>query len=100
MMENPEAKRSTRFKVKALARWRWLSARGVGLADAAEEIGVAEAELRAWSVGALTTPLLVPVEIESRASGPKGDLVAVLAGGVRVEGLTLDDVVELVRRLS
>lgn len=101
-MKDTKKRRSTRFKVKALARWRWLAERGVGLAAAAAEIGVAEADLRAWSSGEPTVErLLVPVHIEEGSTTVvERGLVAVLAGGVRVEGLTLDDVVALARRLS
>lgn len=46
-------------------------------------------------------PLVVPVTVEGeRMVGGGRGLVAVLAGGVRVEGLTIADVVDLVRRLS
>lgn len=76
-----------------------MAARGVGLERAAEELGVTAADLRAWSRVHEGAPLVVPVQIEAEAVESRG-LVVVLAGGVRVERLTLADVVELVRRLS
>jgi hypothetical protein len=35
-----QAGRSARFKRKALARWRWLAARGIELEASAAEIGL------------------------------------------------------------
>jgi hypothetical protein len=74
----------------------------MSLEQAALEIGVAAAELRAWSQeGSSKIPLIVPVYVANEVTtAERGGLVAVLAGGVRVEGLTVADVVELVRRLS
>ena len=95
-----ETKRSERFKRKALARWRLLAASGVSLELAALEIGVMVDELRAWSRDAEgKAPLFVPVQVEGETAERRA-LVVVLAGGVRVEGLTIADVAELARRLS
>lgn len=92
--------RSERFKRKVLARWRQLATSGVSLEQAALEIGVTAGELLAWSRGAKDeTPLLVPVQIADEDTGRRS-LVVVFAGGVRVEGLTVAEVAELVRRLS
>lgn len=92
----------SRFKKKVLARWRWLSARGVDIEQAAQEIGMGLAELRSWiEEESRPLPLLVPVQIEGEDEAvARGGFVAVLAGGVRVEGLTIADVAELARRLS
>jgi hypothetical protein len=90
---------SERFKRKVLARWRWLAARGVDLERAAVEIGVAAADLRSWSRDQeVEAPLLVPVQVEVEST-TRREIVVVLAGGVRIEGLSVADVVELVRRL-
>ena len=96
--------RSVRFKRKVLARWRWLAARGVELEHAAIEIGVASTELRAW-LGEQwrEAPLVVAVHVDEddeAAAVGRGGLIVVLAGGVRVEGMTVADVAELARRLS
>lgn len=90
------------YKRKVLARWRWLADRGMSLEEAAKEIGVAAADLRAWSQDESPMgPLIVPVYVANEATTvERGHLVAVLSGGVRVEGLTVADVVELARRLS
>ena len=57
------------------------------------------AQLRAWARGTEDeAPLLVPVQVAD-ATAERRALV-VFAGGVRVEGLTVAEVAELVRRLS
>lgn len=99
-METKQRQRSERFKRKVLARWRWLEARGVEVEQAAREIGVDLAELRAWLKGSeVEAPLLVPVQLEDEPTERRTHVV-VFAGGVRVEGLTVAEVAELVRRLS
>jgi hypothetical protein len=100
--ENDSKASGEHFKKKVLARWRWLARQGTSLEQAALEIGVAVTELRAWSQEESSAmPLIVPVYVEGEATRiERGGLVAVLAGGVRVEGLTIADVVELARRLS
>lgn len=101
-MKETSRRPGPRFMKKVLARWRWLETRGVDLERAAGEIGVTVTELRAWSrAEGSTEPLLVPVHVEGEVVAEKrGALVAVMARGVRVEGLTIADVVELIRRLS
>ena len=99
-MQTKQKRPSERFKRKVLARWRWLAARGVNVEQAALEIGVSAAELRAWSQGQVNeAPLFVPVQVEVE-SAVQREIVVVLGGGVRVEGLSVADVAELVRRLS
>ena len=99
-METKQKQRSERFKRKVLARWRQLATSGVSLEQAALEIGVTAGELLAWSrVAEDERPLLVPVQVASEAA-ERRTLVVVFAGGVRVEGLTVAEVAELVRRLS
>mgnify|MGYP000119550024 CR=1 FL=1 len=94
-----QAGRSARFKRKALARWRWLAARGVELGVAAAELGVGVDELRAWIDEAEGRALIVPVQIVDEAAATGGGVV-VLIGGVRIEGLRIAEVAELVRRLT
>ncbi|MBZ5713021.1 hypothetical protein [Nannocystis pusilla] len=99
MQAKKQKRPSERFKRKVLARWRWLAARGMDLEQAASEIGVAVADLSAWSRGQeVEAPLLVPVQVEVESTTPR-EIVVVLAGGVRIEGLSVAEVVELVRRL-
>lgn len=99
-MEPKQKQRSERFKRKVLARWRLLAASGVSLGQAALEIGVTVVELRAWSRGVeVEAPLFVPVQVADEVAEHRA-LVVVFASGVRVEGLTVADAAELVRRLS
>ena len=98
-METKQKQRSERFKRKALALWRLLATSGVSLEQAALEIGVTAAQLHAWVRGTEgEAPLLVPVQIAGEAAERRA--LVVFAGGVRVEGLTVAEVAELVRRLS
>jgi hypothetical protein len=91
---------SERFKRKVLMRWRWLAERGVSLEQAAREIGVTTADLHRWSRGQeAEAPLILPVQIEAESTARR-ELVVVLGSGVRVEGLTIADLAELLRRLS
>jgi hypothetical protein len=97
--EAEAAKRSERFKRRALARWRLLAASGVSLEQAALEIGVTAVDLRAWSRGLEDeAPLLVPVQVEGEPTERRA--IVVLGDGMRIEGLTVAEVAELVRRLS
>lgn len=99
-MQTKQKRPSERFKRKVLARWRWLAARGIDLEQAAIEIGVPVADLRTWSrAQEVDAPLFVPVQIEGESTAAR-EIVVVLAGGARVEGLSVADVAELVRRLS
>lgn len=91
--------RSERFKRKALARWRWLAARGVDLAGAAAELGLGVDELRSWVDEVEDHRLIVPVQIADEVEPPPGGVV-VWVGSVRIEGLGVAEVAELVRRLT
>lgn len=44
-------------------------------------------------------PLLVPVQVEAESPSPR-QIAVVLVSGVRVEGLTVAEIAELLRRLS
>lgn len=91
---------SERFKRKVLMRWRWLAERGLSVDQAALEIGVAMTDLRRWSRSdEADAPLIVPVQVEAEPLARR-EITVVLAGGVRVEGLTVAEVAELLRRLS
>lgn len=81
-----------------MARWKLLSVQGLDLQAAAAEIGVSADDLAAWSRDSSSAPLLIPVCIKDEAE--QRNLVVVLRCGVRVEGLSLEDVVELARRLT
>jgi len=91
---------SERFKRKVLMRWRWLAERGMSVEQGALEIGVGADDLRRWSRGEeAEAPLIVPVQVEAESTSPR-QITVVLARGVRVEGMTVADIAELLRRLS
>ena len=85
------------WQKKCVARGRLLAVQGVDLWRAAAEIGISAEDLAAWSRESSSAPLLVPVCIKDEAEQRK--LVVILGCGARIEGLSLDDVVELARRL-
>jgi len=66
-------------------------------------LGLRESTISWWlkrdSKRRKATPKVMPVEIVEDA-GPSSALMIVLPGGARVEGLTVDDVAELVRKLG
>lgn len=97
-MMKAERRPSKAWERKCVARWRLLSAQGMDLQMAAAEIGVSANDLAVWSRGSSGAPLLSPVCIKDEAEQRK--LVVVLGCGARVEGLSLEDVVELARRLT
>ena len=97
-MMKAERRPGKAWQRKCVARWRLLSAQGLNLQAAAAEIGVSAGDLAAWSRDSSSTPLLVPVCIKDETE--QRNLVVVLRCGARVEGLSLEDVVELVRRLT
>lgn len=99
-MQAKQKSSSERFKRKVLMRWRWLAERGFSLEQAALEIGVGAVELRRWSRGdEVEAPLIVPVQIDAESTAPR-KITVVLVSGVRIEGLTVADIAELLRRLS
>ena len=76
---------------------------GVGLHMVAAELGVSATTLRKWDQGR-TSPgaaraRFCEVEIVTATAGPGGVVVHV-PHGVRIEGLSLEQIAELVRRLS
>ena len=90
---------SEKFKRKVLMRWRWLADRGMSVEQAAVEIGVTITDLRRWSRGEVVeAPLIIPVEVEAESS-VRREISVVHASGVKVEGLTVAEVAELLRRL-
>ena len=97
-MMTAERRPSKSWQRKCVARWRLLSVQGLDLQAAAAEIGVPADDLAAWSRGSSSAPLLVPVCIKDETEQRK--LVVVLRCGARVEGLWLEDVAELARRLT
>jgi len=97
-MMKAERRPGKAWQRKCVARWRLLSAQGLDLQAAAAEIGVSAGDLAVWSRDSPSTPLLVPVCIKDETE--QRNLVVVLRCGARVEGLSLEDVAELARRLT
>jgi hypothetical protein len=98
-MQTKQKGPSERFKRKVLMRWRWLAERGMSLEQAALEIGVPTADLHRWSRGQeAEAPLIVPVQVEDEST-VRREIVVVLRSGVRVEGLTVVEVADLLQRL-
>ena len=99
-MKTSQRKTSEAFKRKVLARWRLLSTRGWECERAAVELGVTAADLASWiRESAPDAPLFVAVHVENEVPVRSG-VVVMLGCGVRVEGLSVDDVAELARRLA
>lgn len=76
--------------------------RGAGWLDLAEEIGIAAESLRRWTSRELPPTAMVPVEVvpgigASHAGRP---LRVVTRAGHSIEGLTLVEAIEVVRRLG
>jgi hypothetical protein len=72
---------------------------GVSLAAAARETGVPYLTLRRWRAGARSRPAFRQVAVVAPERVGRG-LVVVLPSGLRVEGLDVDGVAELARRLQ
>jgi hypothetical protein len=84
----------TDVRNRAISHARAEMACGRSRLELAKSIGVADQTLRHW----LAPDTFVPVEIESR--GSTMGLVATSPGGWRVEGLGIEQLAELLRRVS
>jgi len=74
-----------------------VTAEGGSLGQAAHELGITDQTLRRWRDDE-TVPRLRTVQLSAEVA-PR-PVVVVLPGGVRIEGLDFDAVVELARRLA
>jgi hypothetical protein len=88
---------------EALFCWRAIRAQGIGAEAAAARLGLGVAALERWSGGSQALAVLAPVTIEAEpvlrptlASRP----VVHAPHGVRVEGLDVAGVAELLKRLA
>lgn len=98
-MQTKQKGPSERLKRKVLMRWRWLAERGRSVEQAALEIGVPTVDLQRWSRGQeAEAPLIVPVQVEDEST-VRREIVVVLRNGVRVEGLNVVEVADLLQRL-
>lgn len=77
-------------------------ARGDSIASIAESIGLPSITLQRWSRAAASSPFrAVVVEPAALpAAAPSSSIIIHGPGGLRIEGLDLDSVAELLRRLS
>jgi transposase-like protein len=86
---------STDLRHAAVAYWRTREAAGAGLHAVATALGVAPVSLRRWAQDAPVRPVQVMPD-----AGPERRLVVTIsAAGVRVDGLDVSAVAELVARL-
>jgi len=86
----PLRERATRWARQRLAT-------GATIAAVAASLGIGGDTLRRWMAPATTTAL-VPVEI---VDAPRaGEVSVVSPSGFRINGLTLDDAIEVLRRLG
>lgn len=81
----------------ALERIAQVGAEGGSLAGVARELGVSDQTLRRWRAG--QAPARLRAVRVSEDETPRG-IVVLLPGGARVEGLDLEGLAELARRLS
>src|SRR5689334_21074295 len=90
---------SSELKTRAIALARELRAKGKTWGTIAAELGVSYETARRWCLAAEeNTPRLREVRIaEKPAAG--GKVVVVTAGGARVEGATIAEVITLLRAL-
>lgn len=85
-----------RDQVVAVAR-AWVQGGGSRYA-LATSLGLSDATLRRWTKSTTSAARIRAVDV-IEADDEHAGLVAVLPGGIRLEGLTIAHVVELVRRL-
>ena len=100
---SPRATRySKAFQVQAIAAARKRLAEGIVVAQVARELGLTTQTLTRW-LGSSSRPALRPVRI---VAGPRPvvhaptNLVLVAFGGIRVEGLDMDGVIQILRSLA
>jgi hypothetical protein len=87
---------SQELQRQAVAYWRIRKVAGDALPDVAQALGVAPWNLRRWA----DDPRVRPVQVVPDAAPVRAGLVVVLgAESLRVEGLDLQAVVELLARL-
>lgn len=88
-----------KLKKLALAALSEAEERGLGATSVARELGIHADTLRSWRDAASPATALVPVRvIESRTE--QSSLVVIAAGGLRIEGLDIAGLAELIRRLA
>lgn len=84
-----------KLKKLALAALSEAEERGLGTTSVARELGIHADTLRSWRDATALVPVRV---IESRTE--QSSLVVIAAGGLRIEGLDIAGLAELIRRLA
>lgn len=84
-----------KLKKLALAALSEAEERGLGATSVARELGIHADTLRSWRDATALVPVRV---IESRTE--QSSLVVIAAGGLRIEGLDIAGLAELIRRLA
>ena len=90
------------LRARAVAYAQRAAAAGRPRADVAEALGLSLATLTRWAQPARpSAPAFRPVVVapEPGRAAPAGSVAVVLPGGVRVEGLSVEQAAELCRRL-
>ena len=101
--KSPRATRySKEFQAEVVAVARKRRAAGIAVVRVARDLGLSIQTLTRW-LGSLSRPALRPVRI---VAGPRPvvhaptNLVLVAFGGIRVEGLDMDGVIQILRSLA
>lgn len=97
----PRNRYTAELREQATSYWKRRKAEGATLAMAAKELGIHAKSLGQWSKGRGTARRFRPVELVEEQAVPRRGSSMVLygPGGVRVEGLTVEALSELLRRL-
>lgn len=99
----PRDRYTAALRELAAEYWRVRKAEGAALEEAAEELGIDERSLRRWTRPASRAPRFHRVEVlpeKVTAAKASSQLVLHGPGGVRVEGLDVEALAELLRRLG
>jgi transposase-like protein len=103
----PRARYTQEQRQEAVAYVRERQQQGAGIEEAAKELGMSTWTLSRWGSAARRAQqepgraALVPVEVKpARSMARAGALVVHGPGGVRVEGLSVEDAVALLRGLT
>ena len=73
---------------------------GITWTNIAKELPVSSSTVRIWTRAHPEPPSMVPVVIQPDAPAPRGSLTLVSPGGYRLQGLSLRQAVDLLRRLG
>jgi transposase len=95
---------TTTLRAQAVRYWEARKEQGASLAQAAQELGIAAKSLRQWSTSASEAPEgFRPVEVVQDEASPARATTALVVhgpGGLRIEGLDVESLALLLRRLG